>query len=243
LIGDFAGFERVGHLAELTMPGGDAATREPWRMALSLLYATYGSDLPDIEFLNAIPAADKRLLMQMIEKGINSPLTSSCGRLFDAVAALAGLRHVQSYEGQAALELEMCLGGTTDLEPYPFPLNQQDHQIIIEPFAMTRKLVADLEQGRAASHISARFHLGLANAILQVCLTLREQHGLLPVALSGGVFQNAFLTENVNQLLKESAFEVLRHRQVPPNDGGLSLGQAVIAGYFLQTDNTKSSGC
>ncbi len=234
LVGDFGGFERVAHLADLTMPGGDAATREPWRMALSLLHATYGGNLPELMVLDSIPAADKRLLLQMIEKGINSPLTSSCGRLFDAVAALAGLRQVVSYEGQAALELEMCLENDPQLEPYSFTLLKEDHEIIIDPRPMTRELVADLQQGRAAGIISARFHNGLAEAVLQVCRKLRDERGSLPVAISGGVFQNAFLTEKVNQLLTTAEFEVLRHRQVPPNDGGLSLGQAVIAGHHLR---------
>jgi hydrogenase maturation protein HypF len=236
LLGDFARFERVGHLAELAMPGGDAATREPWRMALSLLYATYGADLPELQTLESIPAGDRRLLLQMIEKGINAPLTSSCGRLFDAVAALAGLRQSVSYEGQAALELEMCLEQSHRLEPYSFSLREEEQKIIVDPRPMTKELVADLRQGRSAGLISHRFHGGLAEAILQVCLRLREAHGEMPVALSGGVFQNAFLTEKLSQLLNEAGFEVLRHRQVPPNDGGLSLGQAAIAGRYLRNN-------
>ncbi len=234
LLGDFAGFERVGHLAELAMPGGDAATREPWRMALSLLHAAYADDLPELAVLDTIAAGDKRLLLQMIEKGINSPLTSSCGRLFDAVAALAGLSQRVSYEGQAALELEMCLEHDLQLEPYTFSLFDDGQGIIVDPTTMVRELVADLQQGRGAGAISGRFHIGLAEAILRVCLKLREEHGALPVALSGGVFQNVFLTEKLNLLLAGADFEVLRHRQVPPNDGGLSLGQAAIGGCYLR---------
>jgi len=234
LIGDFGGFERVGHLAELAMPGGDAATREPWRMAFSLLLATYGDNLPDLAFLDEIPAADRKLLTQMIQKGINAPLTSSCGRLFDAVSALAGLRQRVSYEGQAALELEMCLEQGAELPPYSFPLLNQESMFIVDHRTMTKELVVDLQRGRGAGIISSRFHLGLADAILQVCLRLRDEYGALPVALSGGVFQNAFLTEKLSQRLQTAEFEVLRHRQVPPNDGGLSLGQAAIAGHFLR---------
>ncbi len=234
LLGDFGGFERVGHLAELAMPGGDAATREPWRMALSLLHATYDETLPELQVLDSIPAADRRLLLQMIVKRVNSPLTSSCGRLFDAVSALAGLRQRVSYEGQAALELEMCLEPGQQAKPYSFTLGEEDQQIIVDPRSMTRELVADLQQGRAAGLISHRFHSGLAEAILQVCQQLRAGHGPLPVALSGGVFQNSFLTERVNLLLQTAGFEVLLHHQVPPNDGGLSLGQAAIAGRYLR---------
>jgi hydrogenase maturation protein HypF len=234
LLGDAAGFQRVGHLAELVMPGGDAATREPWRMAVSLLSATYGDRLPELAVLAATPQGELRLLLQMIEKGLNSPLTSSCGRLFDAVSALAGLRRTVSYEGQAALALEMCIDHTQSLPPYSFELVEEEQQLLVQPQSMTRELVADLQQGRGAGYVSLRFHLGLAEAILQVCQKVRVRHGAVPVALSGGVFQNVFLTRQVRKLLQEADFEVLVQRQVPPNDGGLALGQAVIAGRYLR---------
>ncbi|MCF6179235.1 MAG: carbamoyltransferase HypF, partial [Geopsychrobacter sp.] len=234
LVGDAHGFERVGHLAELAMPGGDAATREPWRMAVSLLHAAYGQNIPQLPLFETIPVADKRLLLQMIEKGLNSPLTSSCGRLFDAVASLVGLRQRVSYEGQAALELEMSIDRSQAVLPYPFELYAEGQQFIVDPRPMVRELVADLQRGAKAATLSQRFHLGLAEAILQVCRAIRAQKGAFPVALSGGVFQNVFLTEQVVHLLESANFEVLLHRQVPPNDGGLALGQAVIAGCYLR---------
>ncbi len=234
LLGDFSGFERVGHLAELAMPGGDAATREPWRMAFSLLYTTFGETIPELPLFDRVAVADRKLLLQMIAKGINSPLTSSCGRLFDAVAALVGLRQTVSYEGQAALELEMYLDDRPLLPPYHFAIEETADKLIVDPRTMTRELVADLHQGRPTGQISARFHQGLAAAIWETCCAIRVRYGPLPVALSGGVFQNAYLTEKVCQLLVNADFEVLRHRQVPPNDGGLALGQAAIAGRYLQ---------
>ncbi len=235
LLGDLGGFERVGHLSELAMPGGDAATREPWRMAFSLLYQAFGEDIPELSLFDDISPADKKLLCQMLGKGINSPLTSSCGRLFDAVSALAGLRNIVSYEGQAALELEMCLDDCLSLPAYTFELEKRAGQFVVTFSTLTRQLVADLEQGVSAGQISARFHQGLADIVLQSCVKIRAEYGARPVVLSGGVFQNAYLTERVCQLLKNEHFEVLTHRQVPPNDGGIALGQAAIAGRFLQT--------
>ena len=234
LVGDYAGFERLGHLRELRMPGGDAATREPWRMGMSLLHATYGADLPELTVFATIPAADRHLLLQMLTKGINAPWTSSCGRLFDAVAALVGLRLKVSYEGQAALELEMSLCHPESVAPYTFALETDAQGIVVDSEPMVRQLVADLQQGRAVGQMSAAFHKGLAAAIVAVCCAIRAQQGELPVALSGGVFQNAYLSTQTMQGLEAAGFQVLVHRQVPPNDGGLALGQAVIGGRYLR---------
>lgn len=234
LVGDYAGCERLGHLRELRMPGGDAATREPWRMGLSLLHATYGADLPEPAFFSSIPAADRHLLLQMLDKGINAPWTSSCGRLFDAVAALVGLHLRVSYEGQAALALEMAIDHAAKVTPYDFTLLTRKQEIVVDFAPMVRELVADLRRGRAPGQISAAFHQGLAFAVVAVCCAIRTRQGPLPVALSGGVFQNAYLTTQVMQRLKAENFRVLVHRQVPPNDGGLALGQAVIGGRYLQ---------
>jgi len=234
LVGDYAGFERLGHLRELRMPGGDAATREPWRMGLSLLHAVFGAALPTLAVFETLPASDRHLLLQMLTKGINAPWTSSCGRLFDAVAALVGLRLKVSYEGQAALELEMSLCHPESVAPYTFALETDAQGIVVDPEPMVRQLVADLQQGRAVGQMSAAFHKGLAEAVVAVCCAIRAQQGELPVALSGGVFQNAYLSTQTMQGLEAAGFVVLVHRQVPPNDGGLSLGQAVIGGRYLR---------
>lgn len=230
LLGDARGFQRLGHLAYLPMPGGDAATREPWRMAVAALVHAYGDELPHLPWLSELPAADLRLLRQMIAKGLNAPLSSSCGRLFDAVAALAGVRQRVSYEGQAALELEMALEGGAEAGEYPFELQRQGQLLVLDPAAMIRALVADLQAGTAPGLLSARFHNGLARAIGRVCHTLRRQQGIGAVALSGGVFQNRYLTERTLDFLGQLDFTVYTHSLVPPNDGGLALGQAVIAG-------------
>lgn len=231
LLGDLRGYQRVGQLVYRPMPGGDAATKEPWRMAVSYLQAAYGAELPELSFLQDVDPSGLKLLLQMIEKQLNSPLTSSIGRLFDAVAALIGLRDKVSYEGQAALELEMLIEADGAGEStYPFGIEQQNGLLQLDPLPMIRAVVDDLHDGIVPAAISARFHNGLVQAVLDVCQRLTAEHGQLPVALSGGVFQNRYLTERAAQLLREAGFEVLLHRQVPPNDGGLALGQAAIAG-------------
>ncbi|WP_305041879.1 carbamoyltransferase HypF [Geoalkalibacter sp.] len=229
LVGDAQGFRRAAHLAWLAMPGGDAATREPWRMAVSALIHAYGEDLPDLPFLREINPSDLRLLRQMIARGINCPLTSSCGRLFDAVAALLGVRLHVSYEGQAALELEQLIDEAEE-GVYGFDLRPEGEQLVIDPAPLVRGLVNDLAGGLSIPVLGARFHNGLAVMIRAVCTSIRDASGLSLVALSGGVFQNRCLTEKTQALLSEAGFIVLCHSLVPPNDGGLALGQAVIAG-------------
>jgi hydrogenase maturation protein HypF len=234
LLGDCRGYRRVGHFAYLPMPGGDAATREPFRMALSCLHHAYGGELPDLPVIAAIPEAERRLLLQMIEQGVNSPLTSSCGRLFDAVAALCGLRDRVSYEGQAALELEMAIAEDGEAGYYPYDIEHAPEGYIFQPAATIRAIVDDLQGKVPVSTISARFHNTLAYLVAETCLLVRADTGLARVALSGGVFQNRYLTEKCVVILKRGGFEVLTHSLVPPNDGGLALGQAVIAGRSAQ---------
>jgi len=235
LVGDLQQFERVAHLAYRPMPGGDAATREPWRMAVSHLQHAFGPEWPELAFLKEIGSADLKLLRQMIEKSLNSPLTSSVGRLFDAVAALVEVRNRVSYEGQAALELEMLIDEDGAGEPnYPFALDESAGLLQIDPAPMIRQLVQDLSEQVPPERISARFHNGLAQCILEVCRRIAAERGGLPIALSGGVFQNRYLTERTARLLRDAGFEVLLHHQVPPNDGGLALGQAVIAASYHQ---------
>ncbi len=230
LVGGYSRYRRAGHFAYIPMPGGDAATREPFRMALSFLIRAFGEELPPLPLVTALPEKELRLYRKMIERGINAPLTSSCGRLFDAVAALSGLRQRVSYEGQAALELEMAIGEEREEGSYPFALGEEAGMLIFDPAPLIRALVGELLQGEAVSRVSARFHNTLARMVLEVCLRLQKETGLDRVALSGGVFQNRYLTERVLSLLSGAGFGVLTHSLVPPNDGGLALGQAVVAG-------------
>ena len=233
LLGDLRDFRRVGYFTPTPMPGGDLATREPWRMALAYLQQAYGRDYPRLPFLHEIALRDEQLIVTMIEKGLNAPLSSSCGRLFDAVAALVGLRNRSSYEGQAAIELEM-VAASGDYPPYPFGLDSVGGAIVFEPRAMIRALVADLVAGIPVAQISARFHGTLVAVVGAICTRVRAETGINTIALSGGVFQNRLLTEAVIAELERDDFIVLTHSLVPPNDGGLSLGQAAVAAARLQ---------
>jgi hydrogenase maturation protein HypF len=223
LVADYAGFERAGHLAPVPMPGGQAAIKQPWRMAAAYLEGLDAARL-DVAGRNSDrwPA-----VVSMARKGVNAPLTSSAGRLFDAAAAILGVRDTINYEGQAAIELEQLAS----------PAERGAYRAAIEPGEpfrvrgadLIRAAVADLAAGVPRPVVAARFHNGVAALVEAGCLLLRESHGLTTVALSGGVFQNMLLLNHVVTRLEERGFEVLTHSRVPCNDGGISLGQAVIA--------------
>jgi len=230
LVGGYRSFKRMGHFSHIAMPGGDSAVREPYRMALSYLFRVYGDKLPDLPLVKAISKKELQLFQQMIEKGLNSPLTSSCGRLFDAVSALVGLRGEVSYEGQAALELEQVSDPMAD-GCYPFNLVKDAGGFCLDYDAMITAIVDDVLNGETTADIGGRFHNTITNVVLSATRHIWNITGLETVALSGGVFQNLLLTEKVVQSLQDDGFTVLSHSRVPPNDGGLALGQAVIAAH------------
>jgi len=215
-------FERGGHLAPVPMPGGAAAIRQPWRMA-----AAY---VEDAEVARRHPDQWSAVLA-MAAKGINSPLTSSAGRLFDAAAAILGVRDVINYEGQAAVELEQ-LADPGEAGVYPARIEggvEAGVPFTIRGSDLLHAVIEDRTDGVPAPVIAARFHHGVAALIEAGCLLMRERHGLGTVALSGGVFQNLLLLNVTVARLEARGFRVLLHSRVPCNDGGISLGQAVIA--------------
>jgi len=232
LAGDLRQFERLGHFRYQPMPGGDLATREPWRMALSCLLSDCDEIPADSPALAGIPETTWRLVAQATQRGLNAPLTSSCGRLFDAVAALVGLRRTVSYEGQAALELEM-VAEPGQATAYPYLLENGAGPLIFNPRPLLQAIVADVAAGVPTAAIAGRFHVTLATMIEEVCSELRQRTGLSLVVLSGGVFQNRLLTELSLARLERAGFKVLTHALVPPNDGGIALGQAVVAASRL----------
>jgi hydrogenase maturation protein HypF len=232
LLGGYTSFRRWGHFRPVPLPGGDAAVREPFRMALSHLHAVYGAELFDLPlpFLAEIPVGDRKLFLAMLEKGINSPLTSSCGRLFDTVAAIIGLRRRVTYEGQAAIELEALAESAETDAAYPFILVDGETGCVVDFRPMLRALVTDTAAGRPGGIIARCFHNTVAAVVGAVCEAIRRESGMGRIVLSGGVFQNKLLSEGVFTLLSGLGFQVFTHRLVPPNDGGLALGQAIIAG-------------
>ena len=231
LLCDLKKYFRVGHLKYYPLPGGDKAIVEPWRMAYSYLYSIYGSKakMLDIDFNRRMDYAKLSIIEKMIDKNINSPLTSSCGRLFDAASSLIGIRDEISYEGQAAMELEsFCASGIK--ERYEFSTYKEEEKFIIDPREIFIDIIADLKKGLAKKVMAAKFHNTVAEFTLNLCGKIRENTGINEIALSGGVFQNKYLTEKVVFLLEDKGFKVYIQRKVPPNDGGISLGQAVVAG-------------
>ena len=224
LAADLAGFTRVGRLRPVALAGGDAAVREGWRMAVAHLMDA-GLDPARVE------AHGRRTVVRMIETGTGTVPTSSMGRLFDAVASLAGVRHVSSYEGQAALELEAL--AAHGAEPYPLPVARAGSLLEMDARPLVRALVADVDGGVAVETIASRFHAALGAALAAACRAVREETALETVALTGGCFANRRLTEIAVAALEGDGFEVLLHARVPPGDGGLALGQAAVAAWRL----------
>ena len=232
LLADLADAERAGHLAGVPMPGGTAAIRQPWRMAAAYLDAAFPGGLPGGLDVTALDVAARNSgawpdVLTLARRGVNAPVTSSAGRLFDAVAALLGIRDTINYEGQAAVELEQ-LTATSRHDPYPAAITG-GQPVTVAGCDLVRAAAEDLLAGVPREVIGARFHHGVAAMIGEVCGLLRDRSGLATVALSGGVFQNLLLLGTVVDLLEGRGFRVLTHSRVPPNDGGISLGQAVVA--------------
>ncbi len=229
LIAEEHDFERAGHLAYVAMPGGSAAVKAPWRMALSYLRDAYGEQFRELKLplLTEIESAKLTVIGEMITKGVNAPMTSSLGRLFDGVAAICGIRSQVNFEGQAAMELEM-LAADAAQSIYDYDWIAGD-TVNVQPAPIIRGIVKDLQQGRSAADISAKFHQTLIRLFTDLCAVIGKDRGLDRVVLSGGVFQNSILLTGLTDALEKRRFTVFSHRQVPSNDGGIALGQAVVA--------------
>jgi len=236
-------FERKAHLAYVPMPGGEKAIKEPWRMAVSYLYHTFKDDFRNMNFrfLQELDSCTIDLTLQAIKKNINTPMTSSCGRLFDAAAALIGLRNSVSFEGQAAMQLENLIptgvlynGDKKDCYGFDITNCGGIHEISMQE--CIRAFVMDVMSGKNNKTISTKFHNTLIELLRELCIILREERNINSVALSGGCFQNMYLLTQLTNTLKKAGFSVYCHSKVPANDGGISLGQAVIAANnYLQT--------
>jgi hydrogenase maturation protein HypF len=227
LIADVKGYERATHLEYLPLPGGDAAIRRPYRIAWGYLLSTQGH-IPDLPTLDAFPKQERKIVTRQVERNLNAPLTSSCGRLFDAVSAITGICPVTTFEAQAAIALELAAREVdlASVDAYPFMV---DGQGVIRLGELLNAIVTDVRNDRPRSQIAAAFHVSIAEMVVQAARQIRDQTGLETAALSGGVFQNRLLLRLARERLRAAGFEVLTHRQVPANDGGLSLGQAVVA--------------
>jgi hydrogenase maturation protein HypF len=226
-------YERVAHLRPFPLPGAASAVREPRRSAIGLLYARYGRaalSREDLFPVAAFTAAERQVLGRALERGVNAPQTSSIGRLFDAVSALLGLCQVASFEGEAAALLEWALGAPESAECYRFEVREaatnSGTQWVLDWAPAIDGLIADVRDGLPAAMISATFHNGLIRAIVDVARLAGETR----IVLTGGCFQNACLTAGAVASLRQHGFEPYWHERVPPNDGGLAVGQAAYAG-------------
>ncbi|MGI8312458.1 carbamoyltransferase HypF [Saccharopolyspora hattusasensis] len=229
LVADLARFRRLGHLDPVPLPGGTTAIKQPWRTAVSYL-AEVDHLSADLDVLRRNPNWTE--VAALLRQRRHAPPTSSAGRLFDAVAAVLGVRDVINYEGQAAIELEQ-LADSTETGGYPVSISGGP-VLRVRGADLVRSVVTDLRAATPVPVIAARFHNGLAAAVVDVCDRLRESTGIAAVALSGGVFQNALLLLRVTTMLHRRGFRTLLHSQVPANDGGISLGQAAVAGALCR---------
>lgn len=229
---DYAGYQRLGFLKPVALPGGDLVVREPWRMALSYLYSVYGCNLPDFPGAGYWERKDSNLIFRLLAQNYYT-LTSSAGRLFDAVASLLSLAHVVTYEGQAAIALETlanCYAEEPDIYDYDLIETEEAIQLNLEP--CIRGIVTDLVGGSSKAEIAKAFHLTLVHGINALCTKIRQRTGLGRIALSGGVFQNTFLLGRLLRILQTNGFDVFMHKNLPPNDGGISLGQSMVAAHM-----------
>ncbi|GAA2264431.1 carbamoyltransferase HypF [Streptomyces amakusaensis] len=243
LLADYTGFRRFAHLAYVPLPGGDAAVARPYRMALAHLRAAgiaWAGDLPPVA---VCPEDELRVLSRLLDTGPpHSVPTSSMGRLFDAVSSLAGICHRSGYEAQAAVELEGAAyaHGPAYGDGYRFALVDRDGGQLADPGPVLREAVADLRAGAPGGLVAARFHASVTDVVRRVCASARERHGLETVVLTGGVFGNALLLSGCARDLAADGFTVLRHRLVPPNDGGLALGQLMVAARVVPREDRES---
>jgi hydrogenase maturation protein HypF len=235
LFGDLRGFERAGFVFPVRMPGGEAAIRQPWRMACAWLAASAEEPPP----LPVDPIAWNRV-SELARTGVASPLTTSAGRLFDAVAALCGVRAEVTYEGQAAAELE-AVADAAEAGSYPLPLRDEGGApLVMDARPTISAVVDDLREGAAVAAIAARFHNALAAATAEACMRAADRCGTETVVLSGGVFQNRRLLESTREALQAEGMRVLTPEALPPNDGGIAYGQLAVAAARLREGDVRA---
>ena len=231
-VGDYRELSRVFHLCYLPLPGGDQATRKPARIALAYAWCAGDNWDNDLPCYMALSDQERHILKSQLEHQINTPITSSMGRLFDAVASLANVRHENNYEAQAAIEME-ALVDTNETRSYPFEIihAQEESQGQINVIPIIKAVRYDALQKTSPSIIAARFHNTIALIVLQTAQLIRQQTGINRIVLSGGVWQNYYLLHQSHDMLTKDNFVVYTHSQVPTNDGGIALGQAVVAAF------------
>lgn len=241
LLASYADFERVAHLEYLPLPGADSAIRAPWRIAVGYARAL-GIEIDDLSFLQTLDHQAVNIVTQQVDKKLNAPLTSSMGRLFDAAACFIGIRNEVTYEAQAAMEMEVLSRPfVSSAAEYPFSIDKTENGMIVRLNELLRAVIQDARAGESAGMIGARVHKTIAEISMDLCERVRSRTNLNEVALSGGVWQNQILLDLVRGGLEQKGFVVYFHKQVPANDGGLALGQAVVANVVASREAAKRS--
>lgn len=230
-------FERLGFFKKCRVPGGSAAIKNPWQMGVSYLFEVFGDRLADIPFVRNSGPEKIDMIMTMLRKNFNSPVTSSCGRLFDGVAAIAGLRSVANYEGQPAVEFEQLIRQSENYA-YEFRVVESQKGLILDWSEVIRQLASDIHSGTAIDRISLKFHNGLWRGLTMWAEIASAKTGIRDVVLSGGVFMNIYLLRHLKKSLEKKGFNVYTHSAVPCNDGGISLGQIGVADAILTYEKT-----
>jgi hydrogenase maturation protein HypF len=230
LLASYADFERVAHLEYLPLPGGDAATHHPWRIAVGYAEAL-GLDIDGLSFLSSLEPQAVDVVRKQVQQKLNAPETSSMGRLFDAVASLTGLRNDVTYEAQAAMELEVLARPfVAQASPYPYQIDEENIRI----GELLKHIIDDVRAGKSAGWIGARFHQTVCAVAVEVSMQVRGKFGVNEVALSGGVWQNQVLLDLTRAALSRNNFTIYVHQNTPANDGGVALGQAAVAAFKTQ---------
>jgi hydrogenase maturation protein HypF len=235
LVADLSGYRRVGHLRRAALPGGDAAAREPWRCALGYEMLSGGQSPAFALAYYGVPMATRAGVAQALDRGVNAPMATSMGRLFDAAAAVLGVRRRATFEGQAAMELE-ALAGRIEATPLPFPIVEEDGRLIMDPVPLLVALGAGRQHGVDVALLAARFHESIAQTTADIARRVAAAEGIDTVALGGGSWQNARLLVGVEQRLRDAGLRVLVPRALSPNDGAISYGQAAVAAWKLSQE-------
>jgi hydrogenase maturation protein HypF len=229
LIGNYDYFERKGSFLQFVIPGGETAIKQVWKTGISLLYNTFGENIPDVPFIHNINSKDINTTIRIIEKNINSPVSSSAGRIFDGISAILGIKKDISFEGEAAIFLQMRSEKASEKLKYEMELTENKGLLVLDYRAMIKKIIKDIKNKKQIEDIGLGFHLALAKGIKNVVEQIRNQTGIKKVCFSGGVFQNNLLVKCIIKEFRISTFTLYFHKNFPANDGGISLGQIIIA--------------
>lgn len=241
LLGDYSCFERKGSFLQFLLPTGGMAIKQVWKTGLSLLYETFGRDIPFLPFMSGLKGYDIDTVIKIIEKGINSPATSSSGRIFDGVSTILGIKKETTFEGEAAISLQMRSEKGTERLKYEFGTMEKENLFILDYRPVIEKIIKDIKNRERVEDIGLGFHMAMAKGIKKISERIEKQTGIKKICFGGGVFQNNLLLKYIIMEFRNSGFNLYFHKNFPANDGGISLGQLIIANVQNFTLSKKSN--